>query len=239
MEVLGLLGMVSFVGASTAVGGRLVWMGRRSRRLPELTIGLSFLLAGTLGAGLAVAGGVAGAGAAARALAAAADLSVNAGVACLALFTWRVFRPEDSLGVALFTGCLAALAVGFLGQLRTTGFDPRAASDPWGWLSLGARLVLYGWAATESLLQHFAGRRRVALGLADPVAVDRFRLWAIGLLAVIGIWLLSAAARVLGFSFREIYLPTALLGLVCAGSLWLAFFPPRAYERHVAASAAS
>lgn len=239
VELAGLIGMLTFVGASTAVGARLLWVGQRTRRLPERMIGLSFLLAGTLGAGLGVAAAVGSSHPAGPWLAAGSSLAVDLGVACLAVFTWRVFRPSVPWAAALFGASLLVLAVGFVGQLTLSGFAYGASRGLWGWVELAPRLVLYAWASGESLLQHRAGRRRVALGLADPLVVDRFRLWGIGLLAVEGIWMVLGLARGLGWHFQATYVPTALLGFVCAGALWLAFFPPQAYQRHVAAHARS
>ena len=96
-DLLGLIGFGSFLAVSTVVGIRLLLLARRTRRLPELAIGLDFILAGSIGYGLLIAveslhlfvppysGWASFAGVTA----------ISAGTACLALFTRRVFRPES------------------------------------------------------------------------------------------------------------------------------------------------
>lgn len=232
MLVLGLVGMLAFTAVSFAVGVRLLWLARRTRELPELAIGASFLLAGGLGGTLTVL-----AGERSVALFAVGSLLVDLGVACLAVFTWRVFRPDAAWGAALFAACLAGFAIGFLGKLVTGGFGTPTTSL-WDWITLLSRMAMYGWGACESLIHHLAGRRRLRLGLADPLVVNRFLLWAIGLFAVFAIWAQLAVVMVVGVDPRVTFLGTALLGFVCAGALWLAFFPPSSYRRRFVASRA-
>ena len=54
-ELLGLIGFGSFLTVSAVVGVRLLLLARRTRRLPELAIGLNFVLAGLIGYGLLIA----------------------------------------------------------------------------------------------------------------------------------------------------------------------------------------
>jgi hypothetical protein len=57
VQLLGFLGVAALALASLAVGTRLVWLAWRSRRLPELGIGLSYLFAGFLSAAFTLATG--------------------------------------------------------------------------------------------------------------------------------------------------------------------------------------
>ena len=57
-EILGVIGFGSFLAVSLAVGTRLLLLARRTRRLPELAMGLNFLLAGFIGYALLVAAGL-------------------------------------------------------------------------------------------------------------------------------------------------------------------------------------
>ena len=69
---------------------------------------------------------------------------------------------------------------------------------------------------------------------------DRFRLWAIGTLAAVLISSVGIVYRALGLDFQGSAIggiTIGTLGLVTAASFWLAFLPPAAYRRHVAARA--
>ena len=81
-------------------------------------------------------------------------------------------------------------------------------------------------------------RRRAAIGLADPVLTDRFRLWASGALSGLAMLLCSVPPQVLsrdhplqGVSL----LVLALMGLAATASYWFAFFPPAWYRSRLAA----
>jgi hypothetical protein len=113
---------------------------------------------------------------------------------------------------------------------------------PWGSAvpreSAVARLVfpvfwgVYAWAGYESF-SHWRRYRR-APGL-DPLVVDRLRMWGVSSVAVV-LWVLTAW---FGYQHPSMMLLGSILGLVSSGALWLAFLPPAAYRRHLAATAAA
>jgi len=228
MALLALLGMTAFALVSTLVGLRLIVLSRRTGLLPERLIGISMFLAGGLGSTLLLIGGFAGD---ARWLfATAAVLFINLGIAALGVFTWRVFRPT-LMGATLVAACVTLLFLSmivdrfaghYLGAERS-GFS--IATDN------GGRLLLYGWTTWESLRQYTLARRRVRLGLTEPLVANRFLLWGIATAAVLGIWL-HALWQELAESTDQTqsYLVITVFGGACALALWLAFFPPRAYR---------
>lgn len=246
MELLAAIGGLSFVLASLVVGVRLLWLARRTRELPELAIGLALFLMGGVGYPLT---------AAAR-LASAWPDSLRGGVFALSLlcglvgmvsvciFNQRVFRAGDPLAraaVVLVAGVevglliLQALYPGMVaGAIRNEGI---------GWrLFTAMHAVPIAWAAYESF--RYAGMlsRRAQIGLADPVVVDRMRLWGISMLAALAINLASTAAMLRGVDLATTTIGALIIapfGLVAAGCTWLAFLPPAAYLRRVAARAAS
>lgn len=237
MALLALLGISAFGVVSFVVGLRLVLLSRRTGLLPERLIGTSLFLAGGLGTALLVASGFAGDR---RWLVATASvLMINLGVAALGVFTWRVFRPT-LLGATLVAACLALLFLSmivdrftgeYLGARRT---EFSIAADYAG------RLLLYGWATWESLRQYALARRRVRIGLTEPLVANRFLLWGIGTSAALGIWLHAFCRE---FVQRpdpvESHLVITVLGSTCALVIWLAFFPPRAYRARFAPAALS
>jgi hypothetical protein len=235
MQILGISGFVALLAASFAVGFRLLWLGARTRRLPELAIGNAFVFAGGLPGVLLVLvdDGTGGGPSAHGGVLAAISLSLLFGVSMLTYFTWRVFRPADGWGAALFSAIVGGLVIGHGGgALAALGLAPSLAV-PCLWIGVAFRIAAYAWAVAEALREHLAARRRCALGLSDPLVANRMLLWAIGLGAVLAIWVHEAVTLAMGGGPGS-YLVIALLGFVCAGALWLAFFPPASYQRRFA-----
>jgi hypothetical protein len=153
---------------------------------------------------------------------------------CLCAFAWRVFRPDSrwaEAAVALF----GAVFLWMLLQV-TTG----AASMKDQAASLAARVVMlltYVWVFVECVLQYRMLVRRMRLGLADPVVVNRFLLFAIwsGVLGVLpGIILMVAFLVDAGEVQPSGGLFSAVMritGILIYGTIWLSFLPPKSYTR--------
>ncbi len=237
MALFALLGISLFAVASFVVGWRLLWLAHRTGMLPEKLIGGSLFLAGGVGTALLILAGVTGP--ARGVFSTAAMLAVDCGITVLGVFTWRVFRP-GLVGATVVATCTAMLFLSFatdwvsglyLGVGRS---NFSMSADYFG------RLVMYGWASYETLRQYALARRRVRLGLTEPLLANRFLLWGIATLAALGIWLHSLWSEVVQRNEQtEWYLVVTVLGCICALAIWLAFFPPRAYRRWFETSAAS
>ncbi|MFI5217236.1 MAG: hypothetical protein ACHQ3O_11900 [Candidatus Limnocylindria bacterium] len=103
-------------------------------------------------------------------------------------------------------------------------------------LCFGLTLLLMG----VSKLAWSRLRRRLRLGLADAVVTERVLLWAIASLSSVIVSTTSTIAGFLGINFAATAFGaavTALLGLISAGAMWLAFLPPAGYLRRVRARA--
>ena len=237
MQLLGLVGILAFVAASFVVGGRLSWTGLRRGSVPEATIGVSFLLAGGVGTLLMVVSS--GAGTAQALMRVASNAFIDLGIAVLGIFNWRVFRP-DRRGALLFAAFVSLLALSFSADLARRAFlDPGPRPPLWIAADALGRVGMYGWGAYETLRQYSLARRRLQLGLSDPLVANRFLLWGIGTVAVIGIWLHAYGSELAGVTGNEsTYLVVALLGGICAAAIWLAFFPPKVYRRRFEAHSA-
>jgi hypothetical protein len=235
VELLGLLGVSAFAFASLVLGVKLVALARRTRQFPELAIGLSFLLAGFVGLGLLLAAQEGGFDPVLALRLRLAGMAVsNCGYALLASFVWRVFRPGSRAGRLGFAACVAGLAIGLAAQWWQSEPTPVPVAHAGFWLSLATQIGAYLWAASESFGYWWMLRKRVALGLADPLVANRFLLWGIGTSAVIGIWLHMGAsiARRAQASMTDVdFLVIAALGFTCAVTCWIAFLPPRGYVR--------
>lgn len=239
MVVLAAIGGGAFFLVSSVVSVRLLLLARRTRALPELLIGTGLLVLGALGYPLAIAvPASADAPALQTGLALLHAALQTLGQGAIAVFTWRVFRPGAGWAravVGLFFAGLAALAAG---QSAGPGWTRFAAtqSGPWAYLALFTLFSL-GWAGVEALLYHRKLVRRLALGLADAAAADRMQLWAIAILSAFAISATVSAFRAAGHPLDPSALGIVLgpLGLLSAGSMWLAFLPPERYVRWVEA----
>jgi hypothetical protein len=236
------LGMLAMIVADAAAGARLLWLARRTRQLPELALGGSLLLMGAIGYPLAVAvrRGAFGADATAAWILAGALAVQNVGCFGVFVLNWRVFRPGEPWAAALTGAGAAALLASVAAPALAAGTSGPANEGGWYYAGLAARASGFAWAAVESLGYHGRMRRRLALGLADPVVTDRFRLWGIASAATVIGFAIFFAARLAGPHMAEsppVLAATSCVGLVAATSLWLAFLPPEAYVRRLAARA--
>jgi hypothetical protein len=76
----------------------------------------------------------------------------------------------------------------------------------------------------------------VRIGLADPLVANRLLLWSIGMSCILLLWVEALWRLASGGAAQPSYPTIAVLGLICALSSWLAFFPPAAWRRRFAAS---
>jgi len=250
MESIRLLGVVAFLVACLATGGRMLLLARRSREIPELALGVTLFASGGLGGVLLFLGTQRAEllGAAAMPVRQAGILCLNAGAVSLWLFTRRVFRPQSRWATALVAAAAVGIGLGLMVDLVVAGaadFAQRRWESPWSRLGFGLRLGAYAWGALESLRYFALMRRRQRLGLADPLVAHRFLLWGVAALAAVGIYAIAAANIATGtgdglgagvFDPR-FALATALLGLTAASCLWLTFFTPGFYRRRLGARA--
>lgn len=245
LDVFVLVATLAYVAVGLAVGVRLLRLWLRTRAFPELALGLAeCLLAGAVPPLFIVAQVAPGPDALVRAAAFAGHVAYTAGCAVMIVFTWRVFRPGSAWALA---GVYAAVAVlgagGLFGMARTLLVDVSALRDPqtaaflvMEWVSL----VGFLWTAAEAFSLHGRLRKQLALGLSDPVVVNRVLLWG-----VVGLGGVAAAgapvvASLLGASVST-HVPTrlvcALATVVSSVAAQLAFLPPAAYLRWVRAEA--
>ncbi len=98
------------------------------------------------------------------------------------LFTWHVFRPGPGWARTLALGGVGVLfAAGFAGVVRGVMIEDLAqlrAASPSGLVLVLAAEAVYGWTTIEAVRYRALLKRRIPLGLADPLVADRFGLWA-------------------------------------------------------------
>lgn len=236
MVEISVLGFAAFVLASLVVGVRLLLLAGRTRELPELTIGLTLLLLGGIGSLLAIASqtGAERLGSALPWVVASGIFCINTGGITLWLFTWRTFRPTSRWALALVVlGGMAAVG-GFAGHGLGPGFGTVSPAEVgiWHWIGFASRSLPFLWTSIEAWLYYRAMRRRARLGLAEPLVANRLLLWAMASACVFAIFAMVTVVMVGGRApqFGIIFTLRSVLGLVTAGLVWLAFFPPRFYR---------
>jgi hypothetical protein len=112
----------------------------------------------------------------------------------------------------------------------------------WDPVAVAGFALAFGWMAVESLRYHALLRRRLALGLADPVVTNRFLVWGAGAAATSVLVLLLMGLYLQGITLLANSLSASVLvtvsGLVMSVVPWLTFAPPAAYLRFVSRRAA-
>lgn len=243
VQILAGVGGGLFALVETVVGIRLLLLWRRTRQLPEFLVGAGLLLIGGIGYCLVAAGGL-GRGSNGDLSLVVVGLglaSIGLGVTALSVFTWKVFRPNQLWGGALSLGALLAAGVICAGGVRSMSLGP-ADADPvetgaaW-WFALRMLFqVWYVWTGFEALSEYARARRRLALGLSNPLVVNRLLLW--GVMAVVGVVNNTVASALEWQGLSPMYDPSAALvlaanGLGMGALMLLTFMPPRPYVRFI------
>lgn len=169
---------------------------------------------------------------------AAQDLAALA----IGIATWKTFRPRSRwLGPAL--GSFGVLhVVSLVGQQLEVGFRGGRDEGIFYFLGFFLRFAPYAWTCAEAFRYHAALRRRLVLGLADPVVADRIRLWAWASLAIcVGFAVFLAGRLLTGNAAGSPWVvgTTSLIALASSVAMTLAFFPPPAYLRRLCARASA
>ena len=241
--VAGLAGLISVL-TSWLVGVRLVLLSRRTGQLPELLIGLALLLTGGLWSPLVAIGrqAVALSDGVRAGIVAVGCVGGLLGMTSLAVFIWRTYRPADR--AAAIAACVVPLVLSavFAAQWFGRGWAEfaRTESGPW-LLASWTGVAIYVWSNLEAWRHYGMQRRRLALGLADPVVTDRMRLWALAMAAALAGSSILAVCQTAGVQVGGTALGLGLTAVVACGAaacLWLAFAPPAAYLARVRRAAA-
>jgi hypothetical protein len=230
------------------IGARLLLLGQRSGSAPERLLGLGLGLTGGVGYGVLIAVSLTRQ---ARGEAPDALLTWGSGlgkgihdlgVVAFLAFVVRVFRPGVTWARGLAAAMAAVMAVGFVGYGLDGGFVHGRPEGFWYWLEFATIGTYPVWSGTEALLYYGQMKKRRALGLADALVTDRFRIWAVAsLFTFLAIWTVSLPA-ILGLPYETqirvaplAMLVTAVWGSGAIASYWLTFFPPAWYRTRLAA----
>jgi hypothetical protein len=161
---------------------------------------------------------------------------LSMGFTCMALFAWRCFGAESAWRRSAALTVPVLLLICWVAQGFIERFEPPGGA----FVRTAAliRMTAVAWAFGETLRYYALMRRRLAIGLGDPVVANRFLLWSLWTGAMLGTILVAIAVRFLLPEFgpdlpatqRAPIVGVFLLLLSTAGvALSLSFFPPRWY----------
>lgn len=212
------------------LGARLMALAVKTHKLPELWIGLFFLCTAPGGGLMLRALELQGRTPAVHWMSATGLSLIALGTVPAYVFTYTVFRPGRRWALGLVVAGSALCLWGCFAQLG--GFSLHAdASRPRMEFVL-ARVVCFGWSTYESLRLYFMMRRRLAVGLGEPVVGNRFLLFALWSAAMGLLPLTNTLNNLLGDAAGHRRLLTVLpraSGAFMFVAIFLIFFPPRAY----------
>jgi hypothetical protein len=237
-----------YIAVVMTLGVRLMLLALRSRQLPESLLAIHFLLCCGLGYLLLV-----------TALSAAREpgllpvavvtgmIAVGTFGSCVGVFggicfNFLVFRRNEPWARGLVALAAVTLTTGFIGYGLTGGFTHGRFEGLWFWLYYGTYAVGAAWVMVEPLRYYGLMRKRLHLGLAEPLVVNRFLLWGIGsvgrFLMVVGgaipaVIFAGQKTELVPGSVSFMLIAIALVGLGVAISYWLTFFPTQGYVRFI------
>jgi hypothetical protein len=231
--------MLLFVGSCSAVGIRLLWLAKTGGGRPALLCGNGFCLIAILGFPLGVLSGQGAApvGEVLLPLAAVSLLANMLGISSFFVFTVSVFRPTSLWAHTLAGAAIACMGMAAVGSLAALAIAPSTASSftvTWGWAgTFNAMCILcFAWMGAEGLYEWWMSRRRLALGLSDPVVSNRLLMWGVFGISTTLLCLVLLAFLLAGqptVTDPVAQMAQTFFGLVSSGAAMLAFFPPPAF----------
>jgi hypothetical protein len=155
----------------------------------------------------------------------------------LALFTRRVFRPDERWGSWLTWTSAIMLVSGVGGSALGGDLEGFSISSGWFWLEWIGFTVPFAWAGSEAFVQYRHARRRARLELCDRLVCNRYLLWALfgALQLCLSLVLLPQyyeyeTTNEFSAKWDLLYGGFGILSLVM---IWFVFFPPAFYRRWI------
>ncbi len=246
MELFGLACVAAYCSTALVVAVRMLRLASRTGESPELLIGVALLVGGAIGYPVSIAGALASASSPALALRLTIAANLALYLSCFAMtLTWCiVYHRAQKWAPYVVFAVSALLFVSFVDRAASIDLLSLSRSDrsahPGYLRSLAVQLLPHLLNAVSGLHYYAMLRRRMRLGLADPVVANRIGLWASGSAIVVTQYSYGLATPWMSQWFDATAVSSAVvgsLGLTIACLLALAFFPPTAYTRWVRARA--
>ncbi len=238
MQLFGLACISAYCATALIVGVRLVCLARRTRELPELMIGSSFLSGAMIGYPATVASQFLASESSAFAwpIAAAGSIGLALATIFILIAWWRIYHAPTRWGPWVVSAWTALIAVVLALELGRSGAELGPGANPWEPYRMVVQGGVFFVTVWSGFRYHARIRRRVRIGLADPVVANRIWLWNIAASGVtlqctyvLAIPFLNPIFDALGW-MPAIY---GTLGLIIALCITFAFYPTQAYLRRI------
>jgi hypothetical protein len=239
-QLFSLVSILGFAIVGTVVGWRIGKLAKATGREPERWIAICQLSICTVGYPALIF---------ARALPGHLPIvatsigiaGIDVGIAAIFFFTRCVFRPEVGWLSRALQVVVASLVIHWLGASiemvrAVSGGTAAVPSGVWTLFVAGVSTVGFGWTAWESFRYWAVLRRRVPLGLADPLVVNRVALWGLTGLSSFCINGVSVRTVLTGINVLDdatTMIVTGILGTTNTVCLFLAFLPPAWYAARI------
>jgi hypothetical protein len=161
----------------------------------------------------------------------------------VAAFSWRVFRSEAGWAKTLFWVIGATLVLGLsVAAIEGDWEGAHPLTYKGFWFEWVGGLIPFCWLAAESLRTYIMTRRRVKIGLSDPVVCNRFFLIGLyGTLATLTyplyLWMYILYERY-GTWSDALSVFAGCVEVISLVALWISFAAPPFYQRWVGNSQA-
>ena len=246
MRILGISFLVTMAIVTVAIGIRLMSLAIRTRGVPEGLIAGALLLMAFVGGPLCGIGRMPGwmGTPLGDKLFAVGIFFVQLAIVLIYAFTWRVFRAESALARVLLAVVAAGAAVEWWGLVDASNAQTAEAifarARPWGMATVASLGGAFAWTGVESFVYFDKLRRRLRVGIGDPVVADRVRLWAIGGTATTALCIALLGTMAAGLAPLRHPIALIIIGAAAAvvsGCWSRAFLPSPAYLARVRARA--
>jgi hypothetical protein len=220
------------------LGVRLLWLSMRTRSAIECLLGLTFLVWALSYVFWVITILLTGQPALASQTLIASRLATNLGGIGIAFFPLFAFRSGSTWAKWLSTSIAICLVIGTAGSIWAgdpEGVEP--LTNAWWWFEWAGEITPAIWIGVEGLHHYGTTRRRVRLGLCEPIVGHRYLLWGIAgvfwtLLdfVVVGQYVEFWATRSWSGTLDRL---AGFCELAALAMIWLAFFAPAAYLRRI------
>lgn len=241
------IAQLASIGSAFWLGGRLLRRARRSGGVPERLLGLHLLLAIGVGSLLLTIATTSRYGShpvspgVILVLAIAGNLATIAGLMAALWFNYHVFHEGQRGGRWVAQVVTTLMVVTFGIYALAGGMDGSELYGRASWPYCASMVLGDLWLISDALRFRSQLLRRLRLGLAEPLVVDRLLLWSFASLARVALVLIAPATAVVVGSTAALRASlvspmlcvSALLILGATVSLWLMLAPSAGYRRWV------
>jgi hypothetical protein len=220
------------------VAARLLHRSLRTRAIPELLLGASFLLWGLSYPIYDIPEAFGVEELVLAPFANASRICWQVGSVAMALFVKKTFRNGDPRSTWPVACVVVLLLFGGMGSVWVGDYGGDSPlSNPWWWLEWVGSVIPFIWISMEASVCYAKIRQHRWLGEGDALLCNRMGLWCVvGVCWVVVECLVAAQYVIYELTTQwlaSLSLLLAALELGGVAMIWLVFYPPVAYRRWI------